>query len=84
MVGEATSQNREPGFDLSAGIHRRQGLAPGWAPRRGIHPLRHRKSQLTIRWPSRASDRLVRAARAAQPTIHWMAAFDKGGDGGRR
>jgi hypothetical protein len=37
MVADATSQNREPGFDLSAGIHRRQMWRP--AGLRGVESI---------------------------------------------
>ena len=37
MVAEATSQNREPGFDLSAGIYRRQAWRP--AGLRGVESI---------------------------------------------
>ena len=37
MVAEATSQNREPGFDLPAGIHRRQAWRP--AGLRGVDSI---------------------------------------------
>ena len=41
MIGEATSPNRGPGFRSVRGYSPSSGLAPGGAPRRGFHSLRH-------------------------------------------